>query len=779
MRSKTNAIAGTVLSCGPAWLKGIGGGGSTRLHLLLGLFIWTGMTTASLAGGQPAALNRPGSPVSTSTNAPTGAATNAAPRFDVQAYVINFNTVVFTNAPTPALSEYTGTNISLERIASAASEVSSEFQKRGYLTANVSIALEQITNGIVTVNVFQGASPQIFISGKPFIRPGETNFVPVISVAGTNGTTNAVVPKFELLGYQVEGNTLLSDDVLDGVLMKYTGTNMELADINKARAALQTEYLAHRYPTVAVTIPRQKLTNGILRMDVVESPLAEILVRGNRWYSSNNVMRALPSLHTNMILNNAILQAELDRANANSHRQIYPVLHEGPYPGTTALYLNVKDQFPVHAKIDLDNQSSPGTPDLRINSSAVYDNLWQLEHSIGVQYSFSPQAYKQNGDWNFYDLPLVANYSGFYRLPLAGPDSIAERTASTPNKFGYDEATRRFNLPPPSGAPELNFYASRSTIDTGVQSSDFQTIPTTNALLSITQHTEQQDVTINQALGFRLSLPVREFADIRSTFSAGFDFKEYDSTTDKSFIFDVIQAIPSGVPGLTNFTHTIFSQPVPTAQQNLRYIPMTVRWDGSRIDGTGSFDFGLSYSPNFAGNLFWHDSTNFANVAGSPHANGYYHILGGSLTRTQNFAGDWSFVTRADGQWASQPLISNEQFGIGGLAGVRGYREGELLGDEGWRITAEQRTPPATIGLVYGANKLVVRGAVYMDYARVYLLDPQGRPDSSALWGFGAGFTASVGPYWEARFLFSVPLIDTPTTEAGQPRFDFALTARF
>ena len=72
----------------------------------------------------------------------------------------------------------TGTNVGLEQIALAASEVLSEFQKRGYRTANVSIALGQITNGLVTMNVFQGGFPQIFISGEPFIRPGGNEFCP-------------------------------------------------------------------------------------------------------------------------------------------------------------------------------------------------------------------------------------------------------------------------------------------------------------------------------------------------------------------------------------------------------------------------------------------------------------------------------------------------------------------------------------------------------------------------------------------------------------------------
>ena len=66
-----------------------------------------------------------------------------------------------------------------------------------------------------------------------------------------------------------------------------------------------------------------------------------------------------------------------------------------------------------------------------------------------------------------------------------------------------------------------------------------------------------------------------------------------------------------------------------------------------------------------------------------------------------------------------------------------------------------------------------------MDYARVYLLDPQTRAAATSLWGAGFGAVASVGPHWEARFLFSVPLLKTTTTEAYVPFFNFSLTAQF
>jgi hypothetical protein len=59
------------------------------------------------------------------------------------------------------------------------------------------------------------------------------------------------------------------------------------------------------------------------------------------------------------------------------------------------------------------------------------------------------------------------------------------------------------------------------------------------------------------------------------------------------------------------------------------------------------------------------------------------------------------------------------------------------------------------------------------------LIDPQGRPKSTPLWGAGFGGIASIGPHWEARFLFSLPLLRDSSTEVYNPFFNFALTAQF
>jgi hemolysin activation/secretion protein len=611
------------------------------------------------------------------------------------------------------------------------------------------------------------------------------------------------------------------------------GTNVSFDGIRAAVTELQKTYRARGYVTVAVGLPPQKLTNATVKIQVTEGRLANIIIKGNHYFSSNNVMRTLPSLHTNTVLNAMIFQAELNRANANQDRQIYPVIAPGPDPGTSDLTLKVKDQLPLHAKVELNNESSPGTPDLRINSSAVYNNLWQLEQSIGVQYSFSPQEYKssspyvenayndqkeQNGKttiplytdlynsgtrWNFYDLPQVANYSTFYRIPLGSPAAIEDIVASNPGSFGYDEATRKFNVPPPSGQPDLTFFASRSTIDSGLLTTSPNANPGFNGTNSLVQNSVQQDLTVNNDLGFRLNIPLPVTDDdYHSSISAGLDFKDY---TLKSYAINGFTTFAGEIdvnspPPITNSVVSSSFIPVPITVSRMDYLPLSLRYDASLHDSLGLTTWGLGLSANT-----WYSATttfssaitstngittdqitntkglkSLQRISGSSESTGYWVVLNPSFSQQIAIRPDWILTFRADGQWASEPLISNEQFGIGGVNSVRGYREGEVFGDSGYHFSLEQQTAPLMVGYVSGSTPLMLRGSIYTDFARTFLLDPPaGQPNGVLLWGAGVGGVATIGSHWEARFLFSVPLLSDDLTEAYHPFFNFSLTAQF
>src|SRR5260221_206090 len=268
---------------------------------------------------------------------------------------------------------------------------------------------------------------------------------------------------FPVEGYEITGTTLFKYADLEPIFKKYVGPAVGVDSILQAAGEFQMAYRNRGFVTASVVVPKQDLTNGLVKVKVVEGRLAQINVINNRHFSSNNIMRALPSLQTNILLNSLVFQPELDRANANRDRQIYPVIGAGPDPGTTSLNLKVKDRLPLHGRAEFNNYSTPDTPELRVSAAAQYNNLWQLEHQVGVQYGFSPEQLKAGTPApSFYDLPLVANYSAFYRMPLAYSTAKDPSRPLGISNFGYDEVTKKFRAPPAAEVPDLILYASRS-----------------------------------------------------------------------------------------------------------------------------------------------------------------------------------------------------------------------------------------------------------------------------------------------------------------------------
>jgi len=805
--------------------------------LAVSLIIWAPVTVTELSAAEPTAS--PGNSGSaTSPSAQTTPTINPGPRFSVSDFLIEGSLQLNTNLTMPVLSRHTGPNVSLEEIVQAATDLESVYAEQGYTNANIVIAPQRIANGVVTLTVFRGAFPQIVVAGRRY--PGLTNGnefaafsaqaeavipapAPVVPAAPAlvrhSGPPPPVIPAtpeemarareellkkmaeiataaadtrvhvpvstnnaktFPVEHYLIMGNTVLSPAAIARTMTNIDGnfgTNVSLEGIRTTVIELQRAYNDRGYVTVSVGLPPQKLTNDTVKIAVTEGRLVSIEVKGNYYYSSNNVMRALPSLHTNMILNGKVFQAELNQANANQDRQIYPVIAPGPDPGSSALTLKVKDRLPLHAKVEYNNQSSPGTPDLRLNSSVEYNNLWDMEHSLGLQYGFSPGYYKTGDQWKFYDTPLVANYGGFYRMPLGPPQAIAQEVANNPGVFGYDEATRKFNLPPASGQPELNLFASRATIDTG-QVLDSSSVVSSTTNISILQDKLHQDLTVDNDLGFRLSAPLIAMGDFSSDVSAQLDFKTFQTTSTQTTTTTVVETNlnAAGQPVLPPLTSKDTS--VNASDNLIQYLPLTANLNANWRRGLSaiSLGMGVTVNPWFSGT-----TSNLQAMTSSTESSGYWVTLNPRFSWSFPDFPNWMMTVRADGQWANQPLISNEKYGAGGVDSVRGYHEGEVFGDTGWHVTVQQDSPDHLVGIAFRNLPLTVRGSTYMDYARVFSLDPQneGTPPGTSLWDVGVGGVFSLGTHYEARFLFSLPLLGTTFTPAYEPYFNFNLTAQF
>lgn len=127
-----------------------------------------------------------------------------------------------------------------------------------------------------------------------------------------------------------------------------------------------------------------------------------------------------------------------------------------------------------------------------------------------------------------------------------------------------------------------------------------------------------------------------------------------------------------------------------------------------------------------------------------------------------------SLFFKTDGQYSHDPIVSAEQFAIGGHNSVRGYKERQFLGDSGCTATLELRTPIFT-GLInrHPIAKDVTpfdrwQFLVFADIGYYNLIDGKGtdEDDDETIYSVGTGFRLALGDHCQLRCDLGFPLKD-------------------
>ena len=219
---------------------------------------------------------------------------------------------------------------------------------------------------------------------------------------------------FDIFEYQIEGNSVLPALAIEEAVYPFLGEKKSVKDVDEARQVLEKRYHDAGYLTVLVDIPEQEVKSGLVRLKVTESTVARLKVSGSRYYSLGWIKRQAPSLAEGGVPYFPDVQHDLINLARAPDRQVVPVLRAGTTPGTVEVELQVKDKFPLHGSLEINNRYGPNTTHTRVNGSLRYDNLWQRQHSLSLSYQVAPEK------------PAESNVlSGTYVIPGEGGQAYA------------------------------------------------------------------------------------------------------------------------------------------------------------------------------------------------------------------------------------------------------------------------------------------------------------------------------------------------------------------
>lgn len=280
--------------------------------------------------------------------------------------------------------------------------------------------------------------------------------------------------RFDIWEFQVEGNTVLDDKLVERSVYWFMGKSKTVDDVDAASVALQTLYKDNGYPTVLVDIPQQDVSSGIVRLKVIEGKVDRLRISGSRYFSLAKIRETVPSLAVGEVPHLPTVQEQLQNLNAsNKDLKVTPIFRPGRQPGTVSVELRVKDHHPVHASLEFNGRNSFGTTRTRLIANVSYANLWLKNHDASLTYQTSPQ-----------DTEEVRVLVGSYLMPI-----------------GIDHSDR------------LAIYAVRSDSETGVAS---------GGALSV--------VGKGNILGARYVKPLKGESRYIHSIVFGFDFKDFDES---------------------------------------------------------------------------------------------------------------------------------------------------------------------------------------------------------------------------------------------------------
>lgn len=494
--------------------------------------------------------------------------------------------------------------------------------------------------------------------------------------------------QFDVFEYRVEGATLLPTITVEQAVYPHLGEQKTIADVERARDALEKAYHAAGYLTVLVAIPPQKVDEKLVRLTVTEAPVERLRVVESRYFSLGEIKAGVPQLAEGTVPNFPQMQKELAALNKSSDRRITPVLRPGKTPGTVEVDLKVKDDLPLHGSVELNDRYSADTTRTRLNASLRWDNLWQKQHGLGISVQTAPQEPDES-----------RVFSANYTWPLESGNYLA-------------------------------FYAVKSD-------SDVAAVGTLN-------------VRGNGVIaGARYILPLRsKWEGFFHTATLGADYKDFSQSV----------ALVNGGG---------FDSPI-------TYLPFTLGWDGtwlSRSESGRAYTTRAGISFNFQMRGLVADEQEFADkrFKGRPD----YSFLRGNFSHEQSWPEGWGFNLRGSWQVAAQPLVSNEQFSIGGVDTVRGYLESAALGENGLALSLEARTPNFAKRLIESLDE--VYALAFIDGGEVRVRDPITADDRFTISGTGLGLRFKGWHGVSAGLDWAVALNDLGTTEAGDSRAHFRL----
>jgi len=284
------------------------------------------------------------------------------------------------------------------------------------------------------------------------------------------------VPRFEIMRYRVEGNTILAVNTIEKLLAPFTGKERDFGTVQEALEALEKEYHRRGYTSVQVILPEQALERGTVLFRVVETSIGTVKVEGNRYFDEKNIRKSVPALKEGLPPNIDRISTNLRTANENPAKKVNLQLQGGEKESEINALLKVTDEKQWKVAFIGDNTGTQQTGYARTGVLLQHANVANLDHVFTAMYTTCPDHLRQ-----------VSIYGASYHIPL----------------YAFSDS--------------IDFFGGYSDVDTG-------SLPMGTSNLNVSGK--------GTVLGGRYNQTLTRISQYEHKFTYGVDYRDYQNNVD-------------------------------------------------------------------------------------------------------------------------------------------------------------------------------------------------------------------------------------------------------
>lgn len=515
-------------------------------------------------------------------------------------------------------------------------------------------------------------SPGVIDPGQPKLRslPG-TLYSPESSPQlqqprqAPSEKTPTIEAKVRVNRVEILGSTVLSPQELSRVTQPFTGKSFTFEQLLGIRAAITDLYTRKGYFTSGAFLPPQEITDGVVKVQVVEGRLERVEIRGLRRLRDSYVRSRIEAAARTPVNLERLEQALQLLQQDPLINKVQAELKAGTSQESTILVLNLKEGKPFSSSLGVNNQESPSVGSFGSATTLSYNNL------LGFGDRFSTSVGFTRGVFSFgsnYEIPLNRQNGQLFLRYSNGRNTVIEQPF----------------------AP-LDIKGRSATYSVGFRQPVVRT-PKTEFAFSIS-------------------------GDLRRSRTYLFDDEPFSFTSGPE-------------NGKSKVTAIRFTQDWVNRNNN------------SVLAARSQFSFGLGILGA---------TVNNTGIDGR-----YFSWLGQfQWVKALNEQKDATLIFRTAAQLTGNSLLPLEQFSIGGLDSVRGYRTNQRVGDSGIASSLELRLP-----IIRDSDGIgTIQVTPFVDAGTIWNnSDKDG--ETGVLASTGLGLRWQLGNSLAARVSWGIPLVE-------------------